>query len=221
LQDFSAAEKVRVSLSDGSTIDADHVFCALPGAPSASLLAPHSPALADEIRAINYAPVALVTMAWAADVLPQHLVGFGHLVPFKEEEEVLGMTWDSCTFPQQASGAGPGAPTRLTVFVGGTRRADGLRDMARGGVEDIGALARRAVSKHRGMSDAPAVCEVHYMDQAIPQYNVGHTDRIARVERLSAQTDPRLTISGSLLYGVACNDIVAQARQTALMATFR
>jgi oxygen-dependent protoporphyrinogen oxidase len=199
------------------------VFCALPGAPSASLLAAHSPTLAEEIRAINYAPVALVTMAWTANVLPPHLVGFGHLVPFKEEQEILGMTWDSCTFPQQAGNfsASDARPTRLTVFIGGTRRADGLRDMARGGTDDIAAVARRAARNHLGIDEPAAVCEVHYMDQAIPQYNVGHTDRIARVEQLSAQMDPRLTISGSLLYGVACNDVVAQARQTARRATFR
>lgn len=204
-------------------MSADHVFCTLPGAPSASLLASHSPTLADEIRGINYAPVALVTMAWATDVVPPHLVGFGHLVPFKEEQEILGMTWDSCTFPQQAgaSSASGARPTRLTVFIGGTRRAGGLRDMARGGVDDIAAVARRAARNHLGIDDTAAVCEVHYMDQAIPQYNVGHMDRIARVEQLTAQVDPRLTMSGSLLYGVACNDIVAHARQTALRATFR
>ena len=232
--DFSSTDKVGVTLSDGSTIDADHVFCALPGGPAASLLKPHgrhgtAGMLSDEIAAIGYAPVALVTMAWPKDVLPDHLVGFGHLVPFKEEQEVLGMTWDSCTFPQQvtngngAGSAGRGNPTRLTVFIGGVRRADGLRAMAAGGgeYEDIGAVARRTVAAHLGISDAPSVCEVHYMDQAIPQYNVGHNERINRVERLTAQVDPRLTMSGSLLYGVACNDIVAQARQTALKATFR
>lgn len=225
--DFSLGDKVGVTLSDGSTIDADHVFCALPGAPAASLLKPHSGMLSDEISGIPYAPVALVTMAWPKDVLPDHLVGFGHLVPFKEEQEVLGMTWDSCTFPQQVpngkgkGSAGRGNPTRLTVFIGGVRRADGLRAMAAGGVEDIGAVARRTVAAHLGISDVPSVCEVHYMPEAIPQYNVGHNERITRVERLTAQLDPRLTMSGSLLYGVACNDIVAQARQTAIKATFR
>ena len=219
--DFSSGEGVEVGLADGTTLQADHVFCALPGDPTAALLQPHSAALAAEVGAIPYAPVALVTMAWERNVLPQHLVGFGHLVPYVEQQEVLGMTWDSCTFPQQAGGAsGEPQPTRLTVFVGGTRRAETLRSMA-GDEAAVADVARRAVASHLGVVEAPAVCDVHYMERAIPQYHVGHKKRVERVERLAAQLDPRLTLAGSLLYGVACNDIVAHARQTALTATLR
>ena len=55
-------------------------------------------------------------------MLPEALKGFGYLVPSREWEEVLGMTWDSLVFPQQGTrdpADGAEADTRVTVMVGG------------------------------------------------------------------------------------------------------
>jgi oxygen-dependent protoporphyrinogen oxidase len=68
--DFSSPDVVRVKLSDGSSLTTEHVFSALPAGPAAVLLTKHSPALADELRSISFAPVALVTMAWDEAVMP-------------------------------------------------------------------------------------------------------------------------------------------------------
>jgi oxygen-dependent protoporphyrinogen oxidase len=124
--DFSSPEHVTVRCADGRTLQADHVFSALPAPAASALMAPHSKALAAELGDISYAPVALVTMAWDQCVLPPGLIGFGHLVPFVEQQEVIGVTWDSCTFPQQGLAT---TPTRLTVFVGGSRHAPRLREL--------------------------------------------------------------------------------------------
>lgn len=216
--DFSSPEAVDVRLADGRVMPAQHIFSTLPAPAAANLLEKHSAELAAELRSIEYAPVALVTLAWDEDVLPVGLRGFGHLVPAVSKQEVIGITWDSCTFPQQGLAA---IPTRLTVFIGGSRKAAELRASAAEGEAALATIAKRALQSHLGVTAEPNFCHVHYMPSAIPQYVVGHIERVERIERLAAAVDPRLTLGGSSLYGVAINDIVAHARQTALLATMR
>lgn len=203
------------------------------------------------------------------------MVGFGHLVPNKEAQPVLGITWDSCSFPQQTSAAAvaatpaplapapvaddgspaaavlrrldalerqnrsladeveqlktmlaagasadAGNPTRLTVFVGGTRNKAFRGSSCFGqdtslDEEAVVQTAREAVQRHLGIHAVPVTTRVNVCDQAIAQYKVGHHAHIQTMEGLAAEMDPRFTLCGSALYGVALNDIVTNARETA------
>eukprot|EP01052_Picozoa_sp_SAG31_P051883 SAG31_NODE_12535_length_934_cov_0.988024_2_plen_114_part_00 len=90
---------------------------------------------------------------------------------------MLGITWDSCTFPQQdVDSHEDGRPTRLTVFIGGTRQPK-LKDWMAKGESELRAIALKAVKEQLGVDEAPKSSEVVQMENAIAQYTVGHKSR--------------------------------------------
>ncbi|NXA16743.1 PPOX oxidase, partial [Sapayoa aenigma] len=106
----------QLTLPDG-TVAADHVISALPAAALAKALPAEAEPLAQELRRIPAASVAVVNLQYEGVTLP--VTGFGHLVPSSEDAALLGIVYDSVAFPQHD---GAGAPSvRLTVgdFLGG------------------------------------------------------------------------------------------------------
>eukprot|EP01051_Picozoa_sp_SAG22_P025888 SAG22_NODE_7891_length_700_cov_0.798669_1_plen_109_part_10 len=80
--------------------------------------------------------------------------------------------------PQQAGpeSGGQRPPTRLTVFIGGTRQPR-LAEWRAGGEDTVKAVALKAVREHLGVTEEPSVSAVVQMDDAIAQYTVGHKKR--------------------------------------------
>ncbi|NXX63905.1 PPOX oxidase, partial [Scopus umbretta] len=126
-------------LADG-TVTADHVVSALPAAALAEVLPAEAEPLAQELRRIPAASVAVVNLQYEGVTLPvtvraapagdasahgrpgpAHAAapaqGFGHLVPSSEDASLLGIVYDSVAFPQH-DGTGA-ASVRLTVMLGG------------------------------------------------------------------------------------------------------
>ncbi|XP_059805863.1 protoporphyrinogen oxidase isoform X3 [Hypanus sabinus] len=97
-------------LMDGGSLTADHVFSSVPARVLSSLLPPVWQPLAKTLKAIGSVSVAVVNMEYEGLVLP--VSGFGHLVPSGECSEILGVVYDSCSFPQQDQSGSQ--TTRLT-----------------------------------------------------------------------------------------------------------
>jgi oxygen-dependent protoporphyrinogen oxidase len=96
----------------------------------------------------------VVNLAYEGDVLPQK--GFGYLIPSKERESLLGVIFDSATFPQQNTGN----ETRLTAMV----RAE---------TADPLATAIETIGRHLGISAPPIYTSAFFAKDAIPQFEVG------------------------------------------------
>ena len=76
--------------------------------------------------------------------------------------------------------AGSRPPTRLTVFIGGTRQPK-LAGWKAKGEDELRAVATRAVAEHLGVTDLPTVSEVNQGTDAIAQYTVGHKARVLEI----------------------------------------
>ncbi|NXL40437.1 PPOX oxidase, partial [Glaucidium brasilianum] len=100
----------QLTLADG-TVTADHVVSALPAKALAEVLPDEAEPLAQELRHIPAASVAVVNLQYEGVTLP--VMGFGHLVPSSEDASLLGIVYDSVAFPQH-NGTGA-ASVRLTV----------------------------------------------------------------------------------------------------------
>lgn len=193
----------------GEIHEADQVFLAIPALAAARLVEKESPSLSHEMSQTPYASVAIANLGWEQHVLPHE--GFGYLVPFSEQQKILGVVFDSSVFPEQNSG---NKQTRLTVMMGGMRHSEMINESPC----KLQDNALHALKRHLGITAPPDAIHVTLARNAIPQYEVGHHERLVRIVQGINKTFPsRLTLLGSAWHGVAVNDCIAEAKRLAHM----
>jgi protoporphyrinogen/coproporphyrinogen III oxidase len=187
----------RVELGDGETHAADGVVVATPAHVTAELLADLDAALAAEQLAIPYASSVVVTLAFSrADVVP--LDGYGYLVPRAEGRDVLACTWSS----QKWKGRAPDDCVLLRVYAG----RFGGRDLTEDADADLVALARDELA-FLGVAAEPLLQRVQRWPWGMPQYVLGHPERLARIDRGLA-AHPGLALAGAAYGGVGIPDCI-------------
>ena len=196
-------DHVEITLSDGHLLKADHLFFTIPATPLSTLMQPHCPELGGLLQSIPATSLAVVNFGYRKPVLKEN--GFGYLIPSKENEEILGVVWDSCVFPEQNRDPDE---TRLTVMVGG----DHMSNFGAYSKHDFVDIAQRAIKKHLDIRESPDSIAFHSVNDAIPQYPVGHTKTVEAIEQLLNKKFPRISILGNSYYGVSVNDCIATAK---------
>jgi oxygen-dependent protoporphyrinogen oxidase len=179
------------------TLDADRVVIATPAYVAADLVRPLVPELADDLSAIEYAPIAVVVTAFDCAAVTHPLDGFGCLVPRLERRTLLGSLWNSSLFPGRA----PEGAVLLSNFVGGARHAE-LFDRPD---EELTLLVIEDLGRLLGVTGRPTWTRVIRHRLAIPQYVIGHAARVERIEQTTARI-PGLSLVGNYLRGVAVGD---------------
>lgn len=193
-----AGDGWRVAIA-GGTIEADIVVCAQHAWQAAPLLAPADAALADELAGLPRAGLALVALAFRASDVPRPLDGYGYLVARAERLETLGVVWESSLF----EGRAPRDMVLLRAMVGGVRNPR----VAHLPETDLLALALRDLAPVLGVRAAPARTWVRSFPDAIAQYTLGHSARIAHARGRAARL-PGLELSGTSYDGVSFNSAV-------------
>ncbi|MFF8028487.1 protoporphyrinogen oxidase [Streptomyces sp. NPDC007896] len=190
-------------VAGGRVLHADGVVVAVPAGAAAALLRAEAPAAATELAGVEYASMALVTLAYRrADVsLPE---GSGFLVP-----PVDGHTIKASTFASQKWGwiaeENPGLLV-LRTSVGRYGETEVLgRDDA-----DLVDVSRHDLSEATGLAAEPVATRVTRWDDGLPQYPVGHHTRVARVREHVAKL-PGLAVCGAAYDGVGIPACVASA----------
>ncbi|NXF12490.1 PPOX oxidase, partial [Smithornis capensis] len=197
----------QLTLPDG-TVTADHVVSALPAAALAKALPAEAEPLAQELRRIPAASVAVVNLQYEGVTLP--VTGFGHLVPSSEDPALLGIVYDSVAFPQHD---GAGTPSvRLTVMLGGAWFQQSFGDPAAVAPELLLRRAQAAVRDHLGLGGTPARSIVRVQQDCIPQYTLGHWQRVERISRFLKEQELPLSLIGASYTGVSVNDCIASAK---------
>jgi oxygen-dependent protoporphyrinogen oxidase len=186
----------------GAEIEADAAVLAMPADGAADAVAAVDPAAADRLRAIPYAPVAVVHLGFPRAAVGHALDGFGFLVPSSERLSVLGTLFPSSIFPGRA---GEGT-VLLTSMVGGARHPAlvELDDDA------LVALVRADLQRALDVRAPPAFVRIVRWPRAIPQYTVGHAERVAAVEAAELRR-PGLYFTGNAYRGVSFNECVKHA----------
>src|SRR5206468_8451251 len=182
----------------GAELAADAAVVAAPAYVAGELLAPHDPELGRRLGAIDYASSATVTLAFRTSDVPP-LPGFGFVVPAIERRDILACTWTSRKFPGRA----PDGHELVRAFVGGALRPDLVeRDDA-----TLVEVVRRELELLAGIAAAPELVRVHRHRRAMPQYAVGHLDRVAAIEERAARLSG-LALAGAAYRGVGIPDCV-------------
>lgn len=192
---------ITVTMADYQQISAEKVFATISPHQLASLV---PQPLAKQLESIPAASVAVVHFGFKKNILLQK--GFGYLVPHREKQPIIGVVWDSCTFPQHNKYP---EETRLTVMIGGSRQAELVNQDAK----SLQELAYNTLVKHLNISAMPDVVSLSVARNAIPQYVKGHEIKLRCIEESIEEMLPDLTLLGSGYNGVSVNDCILQARR--------
>ncbi|MFH0246482.1 protoporphyrinogen oxidase [Streptomyces sp. HK10] len=196
--------------TDPEYIDADAVVVAVPAGPAGDLLA-RIPGTAPAVSAfaeVPYSSVAMVTLAYPRAAFPGGLSGRGYAayrVPAVEGKAVKEVTFTTVKWPHLA---GEVEIVRCSVGRFGEEHLLGRDDA------DLVALATAELAEATGVSGAPVATRVSRWEDALPQYTVGHLERVRRIrETVAAQ--PGLAVCGALYDGVGVGVCMATARKAA------
>jgi oxygen-dependent protoporphyrinogen oxidase len=191
------------------SIDADAVVLALPAHAAAPAVAGVDADLAGALGAIPYAPVSVVHVGYRARDVAGSLDGFGFLVPPSEPAEILGVIYASSLWPGRA----PDGTVLLSALVGGAIHPE----RARLADEALVGRVTAEVGRLLGARGTPVMTHVVRHERAIPQYTLGHRDRVARIAAAEARL-PGMVVAGNALRGIALTDCLGQAPDWAARA---
>ena len=162
--------------------------------------------LAAELKTIDYASTVIVTTAHRLTDFSHPLDAFGMVVPAKENRRVLAVSFASRKFADRA----PADHVLLRSFIGGAlqpdlfdRSDDQLRQIVSSELQDL-----------LGMKRQPQFSVVARHHNAMPQYHVGHLDRVAEIDRVTSDL-PYLELAGSAFRGVGIPDCISSGRDAA------
>jgi oxygen-dependent protoporphyrinogen oxidase len=193
-------------LADGTRVEADAAVLAAPAYQTSETLRGLEPKASTLLNEIPYPALTIVALGFRKEKIKAEVDAFGFLVPFKEGRKILGTLYDSSIFPNRA----PEGCVLLRSMVGGAR-ASALAEMEDGRListvmAELGDIA--------GIRAEPDFVRIYRHERAIPQYNVGHGERLGRLDALMSK-HRGLYLTGNAYRGVSLNDCVANSFELA------
>jgi oxygen-dependent protoporphyrinogen oxidase len=184
----------------------DRVVLSIPAYAASTIVRPLSVEAGTILNSIPYSPVASIFLGFQKKDVHHSLAGFGFLVPSRERRNILGCLWSSSLFPDRAR---DGA-VALTAFVGGGRQPD-LVDLGEDALCD---LALSEVKKIMQIEGKHVYLRLTRWKKAIPQYELGHLDKIEALGRFEGEHSG-LWFCSNFKGGISVGDCVKSARETA------
>lgn len=192
--------------SDGGELKADAICVAVPAYIAAGLLNEAHERLAEKLRQIKYASTATINFAYRRAAITHPLNGFGFVVPFVEKRSLIACTFSSVKF----LGRAPEGHVLLRAFAGGALQPDifALNE------SEMVARVEADLSELLGINEAPLFVEAAKWERSMPQYEVGHLDRVSEIENLGAEL-PGLRLAGNAYRGAGIPDCIRSGEAAA------
>lgn len=189
--------------------ECDAVIVATPAHAAATLLRPLDAGLGAELGGIEYASSAIASLIFRREDIPHPLDGFGFVVPRIEGRLLLAGTFSSLKYPGRA----PAEYVLVRAFLGGALQPEALA-LDDG---DLLAAVRGDLEALLGIRRPPQRSLLTRWPAAMPQYHVGHLERVARIaQRVAAQ--PGLALAGNAYGGVGIPDCIRSGEDAAKIA---
>lgn len=183
----------------------DAVVLATPARPTARLLDAVAPMAAGGLDGIEYASMAVITLAFSLSDLPD-VPGSGFLVPPVEGRAVKGATYSFAKWPWVRAAGGDTLLLRCSI---GRHREEHVLQVTDDELVD---LALRDLADAVGLSVRPVDSHVQRWGGGLPQYAVGHVARVAAVRR-ALEDVPGLAVCGAAYEGVGIPACIASAHR--------
>lgn len=192
-------ESNRVDVTVNGKIEStEHLVSSLPSFKLATLMQHQHPELADELKMIKCNDVAVINLQYSADNLLE-TKGFGVLVPPIENIPILGIIFDSCCFDMNGK-------TVLTVMMGGKwfEKWFGANPTK----EELLEITLKNIKTILKIEQKPDDYQINIQRQCIPQYVIGHHDRVQRIRSYIDAKKLPLSLCGASYDGVGVNDVI-------------
>jgi protoporphyrinogen/coproporphyrinogen III oxidase len=191
-----------IRLKDGSEEDARSVVLSVPAWNAGPLVDGLTGDMGQTLREVEGAPIAVVALGWRREDMDHPLDGFGFLVPREEDLTILGSLWTSSTFPGRADDD----HVLIRTMIGGAHEPDELNK------NDDELLATVLADLHTSLGSfrEPEFVRIYRYTRGIPQYTVGHEERVRKIEA-ACDTMPGLYVTGNSYHGIAVNSCVKEA----------
>ena len=198
------------SRHDEEDLTADAVILAVPASPAARLLGgvPGASAAVTALRMIRYASMAIVTLAYQAAAFPHPLEGSGYLVPATDGRPVKAVTFSTVKWPHLRDADGGLHIVRCSLG------RIGEESLLQSGDAELAGLAAADLAAATGARGAPVATRVTRWGGGLPQYTVGHLDRVARI-RSAVAGQSGLAVCGAAYDGIGIPACVATAQTAA------
>ena len=195
-----------IDVGHHEAISADAVIIAAPAFAAARILAPVANAAAAELLKIPYASTATVSLAYRRQDFPRPPDSFGFVVPVVEQRKIMACTFSSLKYPGRA----PEGHILLRAFVGGALQTELFADDHATMTKNV----RAELASLLGVVAEPVFTRVWRHPKSMPQYHIGHGDRVERIETTLRQF-PSLALAGSAYHGVGISDCVRTGEEAA------
>ena len=199
-------------MADGQVYDFDAVVVAVPAAPAARMLRLSAPFVAAQLLPIEYASVAVVSLAFRSAEVGT-LDGSGFLVPPIEGHQVKGVTFTSAKWSWAARNARSAQP-KGNVLVRASFGRHGDEAVLERDDDELVALAVAELHEIAGLPTHAADAVVTRWDDALPQYRVGHAELVRRARTALTDT-PGLALAGAAYDGVGVASCIASGQSAA------
>ena len=193
-------------VTESDVIAADGVVVTLPTYRSATLVQSWAPELARRLDEIKYASSAIVVSGHQLADIDHPVDAFGLVIPQREQRRILAVSFLSRKFPSRA----PEGRIILRTFVGGAMQPE---EMERSDAE-LEQLVLEELQSVLGVRGRPDFVRVARYNRAMPQYHVGHLERVGEIERLAGEL-PGFELAGNAYRGVGVPDAVHSGEQAA------
>jgi len=192
-----------ITTNAGEQFEAESVCLAVPAYIAASLL---NGSVAAKLNQIKYASTATINFAYKRSDVNHPLNGFGFVVPLIEKRSLIACTFSSVKF----SGRAPSGHVLLRAFAGGALQPEIF-------ALDESEMAARVEADLRellGINANPLFTEVAKWERSMPQYEVGHLDRVDEIEKEVSKL-PGLTLAGNAYRGTGIPDCIRSGQSAA------
>jgi oxygen-dependent protoporphyrinogen oxidase len=184
----------------------DGLIIATPSTRASTLLAGFDASLAEDLAQIEYASCAVVSLGYRRNQIKHPLNGFGFVVPLVEQRTILSCSFSSEKYSERA----PQGAVLLRVFIGGACQSGLLRLTA----SQLVALAEREVANLLQIQGEPVLRHVTRQHRAMPQYHIGHRNRVAAIhDRLARHST--LALAGNAYSGVGVPACIQSGQEAA------
>ncbi|KAA1262544.1 Protoporphyrinogen oxidase [Rubripirellula obstinata] len=190
----------------GDSSPFDHVVIALPPPAAAKLLEPVSTDAAKSLRQIESASTAIVVLVVNRSDVAKNIDTFGFVVPASENRRILAGSFASHKFEGRADDD----QVIIRTFIGGATQSELLHNED----ETLIDIAAEELAEIIGLSGKPLWATVVRWNQAMPQYHVGHHQKIEQLESAIAPIEG-LSVMNNAMHGVGIAPVIAQAGKVA------
>lgn len=198
-----------ITLDGRESLRASAVILAVPAFAASDLLRSLDPLASSILGQIPHVSTATISVAYRTEDVPHALNGYGYVVPRIANRSVLACTWTS----RKWRGRAPDGYSLLRAFIGRAGQEQALA----GSDDDLVALARDEFRQTLKITAAPVMTRISRWLQGMPQYTLGHPDRLVTIdERLAAH--PGLFTAGAAYRGVGIPDCIHSGEAAAQAA---